>query len=207
MATITDLAEKAGPIITNYNAALDRHRNDALLSDEGRRAAIAQAWLNTVDQIRAMRAGAANANSNEQRALEDRYLKPQRPLGASVSDTIAQDASYRDALARARATSADKPDELSQLLAEAEAVGDTLQARAALAIAIIRGDASAANVYIEHHPSSDADLTRLWELSTSKADITYEMNLALHLPEPSIPGELASLGEYSVREQYAPVAA
>jgi hypothetical protein len=91
-------------------------------------------------------------------------FSPALSLGRQTADRITRDASYRDALERARRVPANSSGGLVELLDQAELVGDDLRARAVLAIGLQRGDAVAVNRYTSTRQAEEADVDRLYEL-------------------------------------------
>lgn len=97
----------------------------------------------------------------------DVLAPPALPLGATATDRIVRDTSFRDARERARATSAHPTsldESLEALYRDAMTVGDAIQAKATLVVALERGDVDTINAYTEEHPGEIVKVERLYEL-------------------------------------------
>lgn len=114
-------------------------------------------------------AEAEQAEAEAERTKLERELlgPPALPLGASTTDQIVRDSSFRDARERARATEERPVDPARGLMAlyrDAVLVGDTIQAKAAFVVAFDRADIDVLNAWSEDHPADEAKVDRLYEL-------------------------------------------
>ncbi len=146
-------AKRTAKIREQFASEVDTARADKLLSDEGRRQKIARSYLRADTAAAKISADIEAVEENSRTLLERTLFRPQLPLGATPSDRIAADASFRDALDRAVATDPDD-DSLAQLMHRSTITGDAIQARAVLAVAADRADLDAAQC-IRRGASSD----------------------------------------------------
>lgn len=178
---------------------VEQVRANPQLSDEGRRRQIARSYLSTSEAIDGLRIQLEQANEAERKRLEKRFVGPSPlPLGATTADSIARDASFRDALERASATPPGDG-KLGEIMQRATMVGDTLLARAALTVAIERSDVPAVNVWLADHPADDAPMNRLFALA-EESSTSAAFHRALEFSKPDKPRELVGLSQDQIAE-------
>jgi hypothetical protein len=159
-----DVAEQVQAIREAFVQTRASIEADQRLTPEPRAEQIAAARASANKQITALHAEVESGLLTARSTLE-RKLCSRRPfLGRQTADRITRDASYRDALERARRVPANSSGGLVELLDQAELVGDDLRARAVLAIGLQRGDAVAVNRYTSTRQAEEADVDRLYEL-------------------------------------------
>jgi len=155
-------------------------RADRVASDAGRRIAAIEADTRLSDDAKRIDIEAIKRSVNaERKALRDVYegqltdrLDVLRrrlcspPESASTAEAIARDASFRDAMERARRTEARTAvgHPLADLLFSARLTADSLQERAAMVIALERGDLDVVEAWVETHPNDRAPLEELREV-------------------------------------------
>ena len=168
MSNADDRALKADELRASFGRMQQHILDNPMLSEEGKHEQIAAVREQTNAKIRALQDEASAALEAERQRLERLLFSPPRPLSAattSVSDRIAQDASYRDALDRARRTDPGQPESLRELLEQAQRTSDDLQSRAAMVIAFERGNVDVINAWSSANPSYERDVDRFYELS------------------------------------------
>jgi len=113
----------------------------------------------------------------ERAELERRLLAPPDiSVTATASDRIARDASYRDALERARG--AKEGPRLLEMFRDAERFGDSIMAKACMAVALDRGEIPVLDAWLETHPNDEPKLQRLFDLTSAKAITTRSFAVA-----------------------------
>src|SRR5687767_2191311 len=126
---------KAQGLLEQFNGTLEGFRSNKELTAEAKRRGLAQSWVTTAEAIRALKDEYLGEAARQKKALEEKLVRPPKlPFGATPSEAIARDASFRDALDRAE--KAETPDALLAVLRRGELYGDPIQVRAAVAVAI-----------------------------------------------------------------------
>ena len=162
---------KAEQVREEFRAREEGIRNDPRLTPETK-----QRDINTLktatNTILAELAEFDREDAETERKKLERDLFSPPGLGLmSPGERVARDASFRDAMQRARATSRDTQDDLVALLNEAELTSDALQARAAMAVALERRNVPALNAWIDGNPHDDGPINRLFELTDNQRNI------------------------------------
>ncbi|MGD9755778.1 MAG: hypothetical protein AB7W59_32700 [Acidimicrobiia bacterium] len=180
--------------LNDYRANVDNIRASATLSDQGKREQIALQWARITSKVDKFHADYEAARTTERAALERRLFNVSSVFGPDPMRSMA----YRDALARAAAT-----DDLMGLVEQAIFTGDADLTRAGLLEAVKRGDLDAVNRYVDHNPSSEPDLQRLYDLSgpESLRDVAQRY---FTVARPEKPVELNDMNETEVREYVGP---
>lgn len=163
--TDDDRAQKADELRASFARIRQHVLADPTLSDEGKQQKIATAREQANANIRGLQEEATAQQAAERQRLERLLFGPPALLSSNVSDRLAQDASYRDALDRARRTDPGRPESLLDLLTQAERTGDRLLSRAAMVVGFERDHVDVLNTWSAANPSYEADVDRLYELS------------------------------------------
>ncbi|MFG3300997.1 hypothetical protein [Micromonospora chersina] len=154
MATAQEQAQK---LFTEYTETVERIRGNKAASREGKRAELAQTYLNARQRMDEAFAAADAQRADRRRELE-RRLFGAPTLGDQASTMLAR----RDAMDRAaRLTSSD---DAQALLRAALASGDETLARAIVQWGYERRDAAVVDAYSDARPHLDPDLAELWQM-------------------------------------------
>ena len=159
---------------------------------------LAERQARDAERERGIAATAAAVDAaNQQRIERQQQLRgkvlgaPPLPITASLSDTIARDTSYRDAIHRAHdaATTPPGPDgdvsaSLRTFLERSLAAGDTIAARAALSAAFEHGYPEVADAYNAAFPNEADAVVELWQLANRSPSQTFADQLGL-VPDPT----------------------
>jgi hypothetical protein len=171
--------------IARYHERVAALRSDTKLSDEGRAKFIALEWVATrsvVDGYHTARAQAA----------ADRVTTARRKLFGTPGTGALDSLSIRNARDRARrAIEAGKVDEL---LGEALHTNDVTLGKAAVEAALQTGNIPGLNRWNAHHPSDEVHLQTLVDADPD-AELRRDMAEHVAVPSPSLPPELAAVGE------------
>lgn len=97
----------------------------------------------------------------------------------NTSERIAQDASYRDAMERARRTDPNRPAELIELFKSASMISDSLQQRAAMTVGLERGNDEVLNGWVSEHPADLDRMQRLIDLNQSINSVKLQFQRAM----------------------------
>lgn len=159
---LIDRADQARQSAQNTIRALKENQN---LTDDARSREIAQTRTDLFARVEELRKEYEAKLDAEDDRLR-RYISS--PLAAGV-DRVAVDASYRDALERARSTEPAAPDQLRQIYRDARSVSDSLQQQAALVVALDREDIEVINAYIGDHPTTGRDIEALFGLMQQRS--------------------------------------
>jgi hypothetical protein len=174
---VAELAEQAATLRDRFTARAESIEANGDLSDEARARMLEEARAATNEQIRVLHDQVVGGWESERQQLEKDILgPPPAPMWDGPTDRIARDASYRDALDRVVRT--EDSDALARLHRTAALVGDYLQERAAMAIALEAGHADIVNAYIEAHPGDGPKIERLWELRSRR--LVDDVRVAMH---------------------------
>jgi hypothetical protein len=166
MSDTTTPADEVARIHREFTETKAAIAADTSLSDEGRTARLAAVAETANARIDKLRTDVEGGDAVERSSLELRLLAPpSAPLGASATDKIAHQASYRDAIARANMTTS--PAELLELQRTAHLSGDSLLARATLLVGMSRGDADTVNGWSRANPADEELVDRLFTLTHS----------------------------------------
>ncbi len=141
---MTQTPERASYIQTRYAQDVKEIRADSHLSEDGKRRALAQAYLRTRDDLRELQEKESEAIAKRRRELE-RSL-----FGLSVGRGDAAMLSLRDA--QQRAASLKAPAQALTLLATAERTGDDILARAVAAHSWDRSWTKVLDAYAAERP-------------------------------------------------------
>ena len=162
---MTPEEQRASELRANYQRSVEALRNDRRLTEEAKAEGIAEARGRTNASLAELYKKRTESRRAERARLERSiFAAPASLPGATVGDRIAIDASFRDALDRAKRTSIEQPEELMELATQAEVVGDRLQSRAALVVAFDRGHVEVINAWTDANPGWRNDVERLWEV-------------------------------------------
>jgi hypothetical protein len=157
---------KAGEIRAAFAAARQQIEADPRYTGEAKADMVATARTAANRKLQAMHDEYIARVESERKRLERLlFAPPSLPLGATTSDRVARDASFRDALDRAGRTRPEQPDDLLDMLRRAQRSGDAIQARAALTVALDRNHVAAINAYTDENPREQRDVERLYELT------------------------------------------
>ncbi|GAA4047693.1 hypothetical protein GCM10023063_38830 [Arthrobacter methylotrophus] len=179
-------------IRTTAEAAYDRARNNADLSGDARRRAIAQAYLAATTALEKLRTDLETATNGRADALAKQLYGVPAPGDASVS------LSYRDAQDRAAAKAEDESTAIA-LINRAMIAGDDLMVRALLDVGYSNQWAGVINAYVERNPTKEAIAQELWDLgmSSGKASAVLGGFFTYYAAKPP---ELQSLSDYKIQE-------
>jgi len=136
----------------------DAIRADKRLTPEAKRAAIAREYLQTKQEVQALKAAESTQRASRRSELT-------KSLFGLEGFTTAQDAiSYRDAQDRADSIPANGEEKALTLLKRAELSGDSILTKALINRALEAGWVNVANSYIEANPYQGRHLEELWAL-------------------------------------------
>ncbi len=173
-----DRVAKAGAIREDFYRFKENLEADLRLTDAAKREEIAARRDAANQKLRELYETDVAAIDTELVALDKHFFAaPALSHGATASDSIARDASYRDALARARGT--ENGGGLIAMYRDAERTGDWIMARAAMAIAVDRGDLQVLDAWLATHPLDEPKLQRLLDLTTAKHSTSRALAIGL----------------------------
>lgn len=130
-----------------------------------------------IAELRKLHADSIAADTDR---IRRQLFKPLGNITDRPADKVARDASFRDALQRARATTKDADSsDLVDLLNDASFTGDDLQERAAMVVAMERGDVPALDQWLERHPSDNASISALYQRQHTTGSININEVMTL----------------------------
>ncbi len=176
-----DLMAMAGEVAALARERIARIRNDERLTDEAKAADVAPIVAARNAKMKALGEELEVSLGRELDTLRRRLCTPPPSAAATGAEIIARDASFRDALQRARQT---KPRDgvFHQLLGlsdTARLTGDSLQERAAMVVALERNDVDVLNAWIKEHPDDAEILQRAYDLHDRITDRKARFGRAL----------------------------
>lgn len=187
--TSTDLTDQASIARQHLRGRLESVRNDPRLSEDGKRAEIAAAWLTFQQQSAQLRALDEQQRAAEIQRLEGRIFRPDGS-GVTAAERAARQMSFRDALRDAEQLPDDEAG--TRRMHTALRSGDDDLARAVLSVALDRGWPDTANRYLETHTVLQNDLERLWDLRREQTDMRSLVSRELRLSSEQRPPELSA---------------
>lgn len=175
---MTQIRERLPYVQARYAQDVKDIRADTRLSDDGKRRALAQAYLRTREELQRLQDQESEASAKRRRALE-RSL-----FGLSVGRGDAATLSLRDA--QQRVATARKPAQALELLATAERTGDDILARAVAAHAWDRSWTKVLDAYAAERPGV-LDLFHELDSLEKQQNVGRRMatGMAFRLPVPS----------------------
>lgn len=178
---MAEVAEQAEAVRAEYARTSSAIEADQRLTPEAKAKMRAEAREQANGRLRAIHEATEASIARERANLERRLMSPPAlGVAATTSDKIARDASYRDAVERARRVAAD-PGALVELLELAESTGDDLQARAILAVGLQRGHAHVVNRYTSTRRAEEQAVDRLYELLQAQSNVKAVVARAMQL--------------------------
>lgn len=192
----TGSEREALAIKSEFSRDVERIRADSQLSDAGKEAAIARAYVTAQEALGRMQAQQEADAKRRVRALEREIFGLYGAADASES------ISYRDAQDRAAALPDDGEQQALRLLHQAERSGDRHLAKAIVQRALEARWAQVLNAYADEHPGSEPKLQELVDIyvglpgSESLARLLGRA-MAYELPKPA---ELVRFGEVRLRD-------
>lgn len=171
-------------------AAYAKARNNADLSADAKRRAIATAYLAAKTALDKLRTDLEAATDGRRDALAKQiYGIPAADATTSIS--------YRDAQDRADAKAEDESTAIA-LINRAMVAGDDLYVRALLEVAYSNQWAGVINAWTDRNPTKADNAQELWDLTTNSGQPnTLRGYLTYYAP---VPAELASLSEWKIQE-------
>ena len=158
-----DLIDEAQRIKAQQRERLEALDNDPRIADTYRAEQKAETRTDTQDRLNELSRRFDESVATELDRLRRKLSAP--TVVGFGAEKVAADASFRDAMERARSTSAADPAELMQLYTDAHNVSDVLQQRAAMVVAIDRRHIDVLNAWVNDYPETEADVQRLLDLT------------------------------------------
>lgn len=191
-----DYATKRREVVRQTAAAIDAIRNQKMLTPEGKRAAIAGAYMAGRDELSSLVDAEQAYKAQRVAKLEEQLLS--RP------DSFDQGASviaWRDARERVAALGAHEQERALQLMSQAVVDRDESLARALLRRSFEARWGDVANRYIEAHPSLDGPVTEFWNVTESASDPALVARLAILNADQGLerPHEIGGLHDEELR--------
>ncbi len=153
---------------------------DSRLTEDARRGDIAELTKAANQKRAALGAVHEEGLMGRLEGLRRRVCSP--PGGLTGSETIAVTSSFRDALERAKRIEYSEAGarELAELARTARTISDPLLERAAMVVALERGDVDVLNAWAENHPAEAPALNELFELERGVGSIEQRFRRAGH---------------------------
>lgn len=158
---------------------IDKTRADTRLSNEAKAADVATLTAEANARITAL---SAEHEASMQRRIDELRRGLCTPSSTAIgAERVAIDASFRDALERAKRTELQEGTKhpLIDVFNSARITGDTLQQRACLVEALARNDVDVMNAWLADHPEDDRALNDLYAISRETVDITAQFNRSM----------------------------
>jgi len=167
-----DLMAKADEVSARAAERIAAIRSDQRLTDEAKAADVAPIVAKRNARVRALGEELEASLTRELDTLQRRLCTPPPSASATGAEIIARDASFRDALQRARQTETRDGvfHQLMDLSHTARLTGDSLQERAAMVVALERNDVDVLNAWIAEHPDDAEILQQAFDLKDRVTD-------------------------------------
>lgn len=199
--TEDDRATRASEARSAYQYAVAQIRQDPNLSPEGRSRAIAREWVRAEKEISEAREEWIAQQDRIKASFEDRVLRPPKlTYGATPSEKIMRDTSFRDAIDRA--DRAESKEERLKMLRRARQSGDALMERAVVVVALDRQELAVLQDHVAAHPDEKDAVEGLVALTTTEA---REQKIASQITfsKPALPRDAGGFTEGAVRRMAA----
>lgn len=175
-----DLVARAAQLTDSMTRQIAEIRADQRLSDDAKAADVARLTAETNANRKALGAAHEAGLAAELDTLRRRLCSP--PGVATGAERIARDASFRDAMQRAHATEARNGPvhPLMDVIHGARLTGDDLQERAAMVVALERGDADVLDAWLQAHPEDGEVLNQAYGAHFEVTDRKRKFARAMH---------------------------